>query len=155
MTCACASSAIRPANRDSCVQIAAHTHTNSSLRCAGVVAAVTLSRSAFPNRLENTVVRFKYWQLWDREAYPSKGTSDMDKAVKLKHDCEALLECCLKPLEEKVQDLEINLYGNNSLSGNQREYLKAEIQVAINQVLDSGQFILGPEILFIPCMPPY
>ncbi|CAB9500590.1 expressed unknown protein [Seminavis robusta] len=35
----------------------------------------------------------------------------------------------LKPLEEKVQDLEVNLYGNNSLSGNQREYLKAEIQV--------------------------
>ena len=77
-----------------------HLGTIEQLRCAGVVAAVTLSRSAFPNRLENEVVRFKYWQLWDRKSFPSKGTGDMDKPTKLKHDCEALLKCCLKPLEE-------------------------------------------------------
>jgi myosin-5 len=77
-----------------------HLSTIEQLRCAGVVAAVTLSRSAFPNRLENEVVRFKYWQLWDRANHPSKGTSDMDKPLKLHHDCQALLACCLKPLEE-------------------------------------------------------
>ena len=38
-----------------------HTSTIEQLRCAGVVAAVTISRSAFPNRLEHVVVleRFK------------------------------------------------------------------------------------------------
>jgi len=77
-----------------------HLGTIEQLRCAGVVAAVTLSRSAFPNRLENDIVRFKYWQLWDKKAYPSKATSSMSAAEKLKCDCEALLECALKPLEE-------------------------------------------------------
>jgi len=77
-----------------------HLGTIEQLRCAGVVAAVTLSRSAFPNRLENDIVRFKYWQLWDKTAYPSKATSSMDAAEKLKWDCEALLECALKPLVE-------------------------------------------------------
>merc|ERR1712194_71363 len=77
-----------------------HLGTIEQLRCAGVVAAVTLSRSAFPNRLENDIVRFKYWQLWDKRAYPSKATSSMSAAEKLKWDCEALLECALKPLVE-------------------------------------------------------
>merc|ERR1711933_186868 len=77
-----------------------HLGTIEQLRCAGVVAAVTLSRSAFPNRLENDIVRFKYWQLWDKDAYPSKATKSMSAAEKLKCDCEALLECALKPLEE-------------------------------------------------------
>lgn len=77
-----------------------HLGTIEQLRCAGVVAAVTLSRSAFPNRLENDVVRFKFWQLWDSGAFPSKATSSMSPSEKLKHDCEALLECALKPLEE-------------------------------------------------------
>jgi myosin-5 len=77
-----------------------HVGTIEQLRCAGVVAAVTLSRSAFPNRLENDIVRFKYWQLWDVKAYPSKATSSMSASDKLKCDCEALLECALKPLEE-------------------------------------------------------
>jgi myosin-5 len=81
-----------------------HMSTIEQLRCAGVVAAVTLSRSAFPNRLENSVVRFKFWQLWDKAAFPSKGTMDMEKPVKLKHDCEALLECVLKPMEYKQKD---------------------------------------------------
>jgi myosin-5 len=37
-----------------------HLSTIEQLRCAGVVAAVTLSRSTFPNRLENKTVRFKF-----------------------------------------------------------------------------------------------
>jgi len=77
-----------------------HLGTIEQLRCAGVVAAVTLSRSAFPNRLENDVVRFKFWQLWDKDKYPSKATRDMGAAEKLKCDCEALLECALAPLKE-------------------------------------------------------
>jgi len=77
-----------------------HVTTIGQLRCAGVVAAVTLSRSAFPNRLENEMVRFKYWQLWDKTKFPSEGTADMEKAVKLKHDAHAILSCALAPLAE-------------------------------------------------------
>ena len=77
-----------------------HLSTIEQLRCAGVVAAVTLSRSAFPNRLENSVVRFKFWQLWDKAKYPSKGTSSMSPEEKAKHDCHAILTCALAPLAE-------------------------------------------------------
>jgi myosin V len=77
-----------------------HLSAIEQLRCAGVVAAVTLSRSAFPNRLENSVVRFKFWQLWEKDAFPSKGTPSMSSSEKLKCDCEALLKCALSPLEE-------------------------------------------------------
>jgi myosin-5 len=77
-----------------------HLGTIEQLRCAGVVAAVTLSRSAFPNRLENDIVRFKYWQLWDKKKYPSMATDSMSKAEKLKCECEALLKCALAPLVE-------------------------------------------------------
>jgi myosin-5 len=77
-----------------------HLSAIEQLRCAGVVAAVTLSRSAFPNRLENDVVRFKFWQLWDKEKFPLKGTSSMPPAEKLKHDCHAILSCALAPLAE-------------------------------------------------------
>jgi myosin-5 len=77
-----------------------HVTTVEQLRCAGVVAAVTLSRSAFPNRMENSVVRFKFWQLWDKEKFPSKGTKAMNPQEKLKHDCHALLSCALAPIVE-------------------------------------------------------
>nr|WVH45742.1 MyoC [Craspedostauros australis] len=77
-----------------------HLSTIEQLRCAGVVAAVTLSRSAFPNRLENSVVRFKFWQMWDKEKYPSEGTASMSPEEKLTWDCRALLKCALAPLAE-------------------------------------------------------
>ena len=47
--------------------------TVSQLRCAGVVAAVTISRSAFPNRLLSTVVMSKFSCLFGRGSVP--GTS--------------------------------------------------------------------------------
>lgn len=78
-----------------------HLSTIEQLRCAGVVAAVTLSRSAFPNRLENKTVRFKFSSMWDRSKFPSMGKGDLDPNEKLKFDCEALLTCALKPLETK------------------------------------------------------
>merc|ERR1711971_250485 len=77
-----------------------HLSTIEQLRCAGVVAAVTLSRSAFPNRIENKTAKFKFSSMWDRSKFPSKGKGDMEPAEKLKHDCEALLTCALKPLEK-------------------------------------------------------
>ncbi len=76
-----------------------HISTIEQLRCAGVVAAVTLSRSAFPNRLENKTVRFKFSTMWDRIKYPSKSNKDMTEEEKLKLDSEALLTSALKPRE--------------------------------------------------------
>merc|ERR1711935_977192 len=48
----------------------------------------------------NNVVKFKFWQMWDKVAFPSKGTMDMEPQIKLKHDCEALLGSALAPLAE-------------------------------------------------------
>jgi len=113
-----------------------HMGTIEQLRCAGVVAAVTLSRSAFPNRLENDIVRFKYWQLWDKTAYPSKATSSMDKAEKLKCDCEALLQCALAPL------IEINPKTGKpytiSLVGKTRSYFKMGVLEFLESHRSSG-----------------
>jgi len=43
-----------------------HSSTVEQLRCAGVVAAVTISRSAFPNRLEHLVVLERFKSLWPK-----------------------------------------------------------------------------------------
>lgn len=77
-----------------------HLGTIEQLRSAGVVAAVTLSRSAFPNRIENKTAKSKFSSMWDRSKFPSKGKDDMEPAEKLKYDCEALLTCALKPMEK-------------------------------------------------------
>jgi myosin-5 len=41
-----------------------HLSTVEQLRCAGVVAAVTISRSAFPNRLDHEIVLERFKSLW-------------------------------------------------------------------------------------------
>merc|ERR1712226_822523 len=81
-----------------------HISTIEQLRCAGVVAAVTLSRSAFPNRIDNKTVKFKFSSMWDRSKFPSKGKADMEPDEKLKYDCEALLASALKDF--KAQDVD-------------------------------------------------
>jgi len=77
-----------------------HVSAIEQLRCAGVVAAVTLSRSAFPNRIDNKTARFKFSSMWDRTKFPSKATKDMSPEEKLSKDCHALFDCALKPREE-------------------------------------------------------
>jgi len=78
-----------------------HVSTIEQLRCAGVVAAVTLSRSAFPNRIENKTTKFKFASMWDRTKFPSKGRQDMEPAEKLKYDCEALLASALRDFKSE------------------------------------------------------
>jgi myosin-5 len=97
-----------------------HLSTIEQLRCAGVVAAVTLSRSAFPNRLENKTVRFKFSSMWDRSKYPSKGKNGMEPAEKLKGDCEALLTCALKSLEETIDGKLVKAF----VTGKTRSYFR-------------------------------
>ena len=76
-----------------------HVPTVEQLRCAGVVAAVTLARSAFPNRLENSAVRFRYASMWDKHEYPSEKTGSMSPAEALRCDADAILTCALKDHE--------------------------------------------------------
>ncbi|CAB9521862.1 Unconventional myosin [Seminavis robusta] len=70
-----------------------HIGTVEQLRCAGVVAAVTISRSAFPNKLPNDTVRLRFSGFWDKAAYPA-ASSD------LKDECFAMMTCALKEKAE-------------------------------------------------------
>merc|ERR1712028_94415 len=81
-----------------------HMSAIEQLRCAGVVAAVTLSRSAFPNRIDNKTVKFKFSSMWDRTKFPSKGKPNMEPAERLKCDCEALLACALKNFKSQQDE---------------------------------------------------
>jgi myosin heavy subunit len=73
-----------------------HETTVEQLRCAGVVAGITIARSSFPNRLANSVVLARYLNLLDTTNYPSTKTSNMSVAEKQHCDCKALLESALK-----------------------------------------------------------
>lgn len=77
-----------------------HVGTIQQLRCAGVVAAVTLSRSAFPNQMTNEQVSMKYWPLHDKAKFPIKSTDGMSPAEKIRAESEAILACALEPLKE-------------------------------------------------------
>lgn len=77
-----------------------HMGTVEQLRCAGVVAAVTITRSAFPNRLPNDVVRLRFAGFWDKMAYPSNANDSMSDAEKLKAVCHAMMLCALKEKQD-------------------------------------------------------
>ena len=72
------------------------------LRSAGVVAGITISRSVFPNRLDNAVVLARYSGIWDHKNFPSKKTRDMDPLQQRVEDCKALMEGALKAKEQLV-----------------------------------------------------
>ena len=72
-----------------------HIPTVEQLRCAGVVAAVTLARSAFPNRLDNPSVRFRYGGMWEKSRFPSEKTSSMSPEDAQRADCAAILNSAL------------------------------------------------------------
>jgi len=126
-----------------------HVSTIEQLRCAGVVAAVTLSRSAFPNRIENKTCKFKFSSMWDRSKFPSKGTADMEPADKLKHDCEALLLCALKPFaaqggEGKTTDIFVCGKTRSYFRLGALEYLEANRTKEMgSQVVSIQRYIRG------------
>ena len=76
-----------------------HKTTVEQLRYAGIVAGVTISRSAFPNRLFNSVAFARYKAMWDKNAYPAARTGNMTMAEKFRADCEAIMNCALKEKE--------------------------------------------------------
>jgi myosin-5 len=77
-----------------------HEPTVEQLRCAGVVAAVTLSRAAFPNRINNAVVRFRFSSAWDNKSSPSKANNSMSLDQRVREDCIAILDQALKSKED-------------------------------------------------------
>lgn len=73
-----------------------HEPTVDQLRCAGVVAGITISRSCFPNRLPNSLVLARYSNLYDPVNYPSRKTNDMTIEQKRCEDCKALMNAALQ-----------------------------------------------------------
>ena len=80
-----------------------HVSTVQQLRCAGVVAAVTISRSAFPNRLEHEVVLERFKSLWKLGHYEvalrQAEDDDEDPEVVPRKLVTSLLTTALKALE--------------------------------------------------------
>jgi len=124
-----------------------HMSAIEQLRCAGVVAAVTLSRSAFPNRIDNKTVKFKFSSMWDRTKFPSKGKSDMEPAERLKCDCEALLACALKnfkPQQDEGKDIFVVGKTRSYFRMGALEYLEANRTKEMGgQVVSIQRYIRG------------
>jgi len=99
-----------------------HIGTVEQLRCAGVVAAVTITRSAFPNRLEHAQAY--------RRFLPLKGSGGTAAKNDIKAQLEELMNSALKSLEEKENDKLKKAYviGNSKIyfRAGAMEYLEAE-----------------------------
>jgi myosin-5 len=81
-------------------RIMEHLSTVEQLRCAGVVAAVTISRSAFPNRLDHEQALEKFMCLhksFQRESTPGDSES-------VREDADLLLSVILKSLEKQKDE---------------------------------------------------
>lgn len=95
-----------------------HVPTVDQLRCAGVVAAVTISRSAFPNRLDHEHVLERFKSLWPKGAEKcSEGSYD----EKLHADVDTLLSGALESLERKEKGKTVKAFVN----GKTRAYFRA------------------------------
>lgn len=73
-----------------------HEATVDQLRCAGVVAGITIARSSFPNRLPNSIVLARFSHLSECS---TKHTSGMDMTEKRQKVCNLLLEYALKSMD--------------------------------------------------------
>ncbi|KAG7365309.1 myosin G [Nitzschia inconspicua] len=77
-----------------------HTSTIEQLRCAGVVAAVTISRSAFPNRLEHLSVLDRFKSLWPKGDHITVlADRDLDPEERRRKATAIFLTLALKELE--------------------------------------------------------
>ena len=85
---------IKP-NSEKMPSVMEHELTVEQLRCAGVIAGITISRSCFPNRLPNSLVLARYANLFDSKNFPSRRTNDMSSEEKRAADCKALLNAAL------------------------------------------------------------
>ena len=108
-----------------------HVSTVEQLRCAGVVAAVTISRSAFPNRLDHEVVLDRFKSLWPkggdhllRQFLEKKDAEEEDTATEMdrtRKSVELLLSLALKELEFERDGVIIRAF----VIGKSRAYFRA------------------------------
>ena len=100
-----------------------HLSTIEQLRCAGVVAAVTISRSAFPNRLEHEVVLDRFKSLWEKGTHPhEEDLADLESDERAKFLVEKLLTSALKSLETYPSE---NTVVKAFVIGRSRAYFRA------------------------------
>ncbi len=95
-----------------------HLSSVEQLRCAGVVAAVTISRSAFPNRLDHEQVFDRFMCLdksFARQALPNSDTEDIIE------DVNRLLSGILKKLEVEKEGKVVQGF----VCGKTRAYFRA------------------------------
>jgi len=99
-----------------------HKTTIEQLRCAGVVAAVTISRSAFPNRLEHEIVLDRFKSLWQKGVHPAEGAmAEIELEDRPKFLVEKLLESSLEKLEAQREGKIIRAF----VIGRSRAYFRA------------------------------
>lgn len=99
-----------------------HVSTVEQLRCAGVVAAVTISRSAFPNRLEHISVLDRFKSLWPKGDHISvlqNESLDIDERCKKATDI--LLTLALKDMEFEKNGSKFRAF----VMGKTRAYFRA------------------------------
>jgi myosin-5 len=104
-----------------------HISTIEQLRCAGVVAAVTISRSAFPNRLGHEVVLDRFRSLWGRGEHLTamNELSDViDPQVRCGKVVGSLLTSALKCLEVTKEDEDESIV-KAFIMGKTRAYFRA------------------------------
>lgn len=78
-------------------RIMQHLSTVEQLRCAGVVAAVTISRSAFPNRLEHEMVLDRFKSLWIKMEHINED-SEGEQVDQVRQNVDQLLTMALKSM---------------------------------------------------------
>jgi myosin-5 len=77
-----------------------HESTVDQLRCAGVVAGITISRACFPNRLPNSLVLGRYSSFANPKTFPSRNkASSLTIEQKNAEDCKVLLAAALQGRE--------------------------------------------------------
>jgi myosin V len=99
-----------------------HISTVEQLRCAGVVAAVTISRSAFPNRLEHLSVLDRFKSLWPKgDHIVVLQDHDLDPEERRRKATEILLTIALKEMEFEKNGLNLRAF----VMGKTRAYFRA------------------------------
>ena len=99
-----------------------HVSTVDQLRCAGVVAAVTISRSAFPNRLEHLVVLERFKKLWPKGTHNAiLEDTALDPDERAYKAVESLLTLALMDMEFTKQNIKFRAF----VMGKSRAYFRA------------------------------
>jgi myosin heavy subunit len=100
-----------------------HTSTVEQLRCAGVVAAVTISRSAFPNRLEHEEILHRFKSLWPKgeQRLSPVSSSASHPSDEVRRDVDRLLTPALSELETQKDEKIVKAF----VIGKTRTYFRA------------------------------